>query len=132
MYFLAHFSSIILYLSILSRCKNVIFIFNRRYFVFQTSGANFSQDLLDFPNTVWKLQDYSITQILREIIVGELRVSKLCHFNTFRGSEFWLWIFALFEDWKIPIKQNLEPLKLQKQQIWNLYILQNWFHVKSM
>ena len=31
MYFLAHFSSIILYLSILSRCKNVIFIFNRKY-----------------------------------------------------------------------------------------------------
>ena len=37
--------------------------------------------------TVWKFHDFSITQILREIIVGEFRMSKNAIFGHFRGSE---------------------------------------------
>ena len=46
--------------------------------------------------TVWKLQDFSVTQILREIM--SICNVKICHFNTFRDSVSWfVWIFALFE-----------------------------------
>ena len=35
---------------------------------------------------------------------------KICHFNTFRGSEFWiLCIFALFEPWNLPNYQIHGP-----------------------
>ena len=34
-------------------------------------------------------------------------MSKNCHFNTIRGSEFWfLWKFALLEDLNLPNQQN--------------------------
>ena len=43
---------------------------------------------------------------------------KICHFNTFTGSEFWFpWIFALFEGWNLPNRQNPKPLKWHKWQI---------------
>ena len=44
-------------------------------------------------STVWKIQDFSVTQILREIKIGKSAI--LGHFG---GSEFSLFIiFALFE-----------------------------------
>ena len=51
-------------------------------------------------HTVWKFHDFYISQILREINVGNSTFykCKICHSNTFRGSEFcFLGIFALFE-----------------------------------
>ena len=36
---------------------------------------------------VWKFQDFSVTQILREIKIGESRV-RICHFNKLRSFEF--------------------------------------------
>ena len=48
---------------------------------------------------------------------GGFKECKICHFNTFRGSEFWfLRIFALFEGWHLPNEQNSQPLKWQKRQ----------------
>ena len=37
---------------------------------------------------MWKLQDFSVTQILREINLGESRSSKTAVFAIFWGSEF--------------------------------------------
>ena len=31
-----------------------------------------------------------ISQNLREIHFGDCRIGKMCHFNTFRGSEYWV------------------------------------------
>ena len=39
-------------------------------------------------NTVWKFQDFSVTQILREIKVGESRSSKTAFFATFKALNF--------------------------------------------
>ena len=56
-------------------------------------------------------------------------------FNTFRGPEFWfLWIFALFRTfWRLKFTKltNSELQNGKKQQFYNLWILQNWLHVKS-
>ena len=42
---------------------------------------------------------------------------KICHFNTFRGSEFWfLWIFPFFKGRNLTKRQNSEPQKWQKRQ----------------
>ena len=38
--------------------------------------------------TVWQLQNFSDTHILREIKIGESRVSESAIFYKFRGSEF--------------------------------------------
>ena len=38
--------------------------------------------------TVWKFQNFSITQILREIKFWGLWKCKICHFNAFRCSNF--------------------------------------------
>ena len=57
---------------------------------------------------------------------------KISHFTTFRGSEFWfLWIFALSEDWNLPNEQYSQPLKWQKRYFLHCKNPQNWFHVKS-
>ena len=59
---------------------------------------------------------------------GESRSSK-----TYKGSEFWsLWIFAPFESWNSPNKQNSKALKGQKMAVLELQEFQNWFHVKSL
>ena len=53
--------------------------------------------------------DFTWNQFLR------FQKHKICHFNTFRGSEFWfLWICALFVGWNLPNEQSSQPLKWQK------------------
>ena len=48
--------------------------------------------------TVWKLKNFSSTQILREIKVFWIFRLKMCHWNTFIGSEFWfVRFFALLK-----------------------------------
>ena len=61
--------------------------------------------------------------------LGIVEVKK-SHFNTFRGSGFFLWIFALFQNWNLPNWQNSEVLKLLKWQFLSFKILQNGYHVK--
>ena len=40
------------------------------------------------PNTVWKLHNFPVTQILREIKVGKFRVSKTTTLKDFRALNF--------------------------------------------
>ena len=57
---------------------------------------------------------------------------KICHFNTFRGSELWFWwFFALFERSNFPNEQYSKPLNMLQWQIMQFENPQNWFHVKS-
>ena len=69
-------------------------------FFFVLGSLNGLYHLGDTYNTVRKLLNFSVTQILREIKVGEFRVLKYANFDTSRASGFWffLWIYALFED----------------------------------
>ena len=51
---------------------------------------------------------------------------KICHFSTFRGSEFWFFTFlALFGDWNLSQPQNSEPLKIAKKAVLGLLNSQN-------
>ena len=64
--------------------------------------------------TVWKLHNFTITQILREIKMNEYRISKILHCNQFRGYSFWIsWNFSLFAGWNFPNWQNSELLEWQ-------------------
>ena len=48
--------------------------------------------------TVWKLQNFSVTQILREIKVSKSRISKSAIYKHWEVLDFHLlWFFALFE-----------------------------------
>ena len=64
---------------------------------------------------MWKLQDFSATQILREINLREYGSSKIAFFCNFRGSEFCQ--FGEFQPSK-SVKHhrniNSEPLNLLK------------------
>ena len=60
---------------------------------------------------MWKFQDFSVIQILREINFGESRSSKNAVFAIFRGSEFsYFGNFWLSKSEKINENQNSEPL----------------------
>ena len=57
-----------------------------------------------FNSTEWKLQNFSVTPILREIKISESRVSK---------SAILTYLESL-ESQDLPIGQNSEPLNLKK------------------
>ena len=44
---------------------------------------------VEITESVWKFNNFSATQILREIKFGNFTFPEIYHFNTFRGSEFW-------------------------------------------
>ena len=59
---------------------------------------------------MWKFQDFSIIQILREIDFGDCTSFNYCQFGNFRGSEFW---FGKFQPWKSAIiHENLKSKHL--------------------
>ena len=65
---------------------------------------------------MWKFHDFSVTQILREIIVGESRSSKTGVLCSFRGSEFcYFGKFQPSKSAKIHKNQYSEPLSLLKK-----------------
>ena len=64
-------------------------------------------------NTMWKLQNFSVTHILCEINFGNPRseiLAILAHFETLNFD--CLWILALFEGWNLPNQQNSKPPKI--------------------
>ena len=63
------------------------------------------------PFTVWKFQDFSVTQILREIIFGESRRSKTAVFAIIEALKMIDSVyFSLQKVQKFIKHQNLEPL----------------------
>ena len=82
-------------------------------------------------NTVRKLLNFTVNQILREIKIGEFRVSKSANFDTFRASGFRFFMnFCIF--WRLyvfeQIKTKFRGLKRAKNALPNSPIS---FHVKS-
>ena len=77
--------------------------------------------IFSFRSDVWKLQNFSVNQILREIKVCRSRESQNLQFNTLRSSEFWdLWLFPLIEGWNLPKWQKSEPPKMAKITVFQL------------
>ena len=72
--------------------------------------------------TVWKFQDFLSFRFYVKSILGIIHTSsKIALSCSFRGSEFgFLWIFALFEGYNIPHKQNSEHLKWQTRAVLQL------------
>ena len=68
---------------------------------------------------MWKIQNFSVIQILREIKIGRYRVSKSAIlFDTLRGSLDFQELLPLCEaEIYTPNQQSLEPLKWQKWQV---------------
>ena len=49
-------------------------------------------------NKVWRIQDFSVNQILREINFGEYKKLEKCRFSNFKGPEIMIWVnFSLQE-----------------------------------
>ena len=63
--------------------------------------------------TVWKCQDFSVIQILREINFGESRSSETAIFRNFRGSLNFAYLLA-FKSEKNLKNQNSEPVNVLK------------------
>ena len=83
-------------------------------------------------SVVWTFQNLSVTQILREIKVGEIRVWNMPfeHFERIWSLTFMN--FRTFCRLKFTKSINFRTHKAAKRRFWNFSILQNWFHVKSM
>ena len=55
---------------------------------------------LFFVSSVWNIQIFFCHPVFTWNQSWLIQSIKICNFDTFRGSEFWfLWIFALFENW---------------------------------
>ena len=68
--------------------------------------------------TVWKFQNFFVTQILHETNIGEFRSCKIAIFGYFRGSEFWqIGKFQPSKSAKIHKKQYSVPPNVLKWQI---------------
>ena len=63
---------------------------------------------------MWKFQDFSVTQILREIIFGESRSYESATFSNCKGSELYLFGGKSSKSTKIHKNQNSEPLNALK------------------
>ena len=71
--------------------------------------------------TVWKFQDFCITQILREINCGDFWSTKWAILTYLETLNFYfLWIFALFECWNWPKEQNSQVPKMAKMAVFAL------------
>ena len=82
--------------------------------------------------TVWKLLDFYVIQILREIKFGESRSFKTAVFALYGTLDFvYLVNFSLQKVQKFLTNQNSEPLNVLKWQILHFKNPKNWFHVKS-
>ena len=71
-------------------------------------------------DTMWKLQNFSVIQIIREIKIGQSTVSKVAIFRHLQALNFdFLWNLAFFEGSNSPNEQNSdsEPIKWQKVAI---------------
>ena len=67
------------------------------------------------PTKVWKFQDFSITQILREINLGGSRSSKTAVLAILRALKSINWVnFGLQKNAKIHKGQTSEPLNVLK------------------
>ena len=62
--------------------------------MFQNAGKIRFESIISM--TVWKLPNFSVIQILREIIVGESRVSKSTILTNLEGLNFELYEFFHF------------------------------------
>ena len=84
--------------------------------------------------TVWKYQNFSATQILREINLWECRSSKsshYAHYVIFWGTEvIFPWYFAIFEGCKLP-ETKFRTSEITKMPVFQLPYSSNWFDVKS-
>ena len=70
--------------------------------------------------TMWKFQDFSITQILREINFEDSRMAKTAIFAILRAVNFVQMVnFSLKKSTKIHKNQNSEPLNVVKWLILN-------------
>ena len=74
---------------------------------------------------MWKFQDFSVTQILREINFGELRSAKSAILTHLEGQNFDFNDFLHFLNSEMGQINKIQPLKWQKRKFWNLSILQN-------
>ena len=71
-------------------------------------------------NTVWKFRDSTVTQILREINLGNVEILKM-PILLFLGSEFcWFGQFWSRESAKITTNQNSEPQNVIKWHVLRL------------
>jgi len=70
---------------------------------------------------VWKLQNFSVTRILRENNFGDSRSAKSAILTHLKALNFdFCVLFALFGGWKIPNQQNSKPLKWAKMAVLQL------------
>ena len=71
-------------------------------------------------STVWKFQNFSATNILREINFGEFWVSKISHFDSFRRSEFQFCKISTMKKCKNFKKSKSSPPKFVKRAIFEI------------
>ena len=67
-------------------------------------------------DTVWKLKNFSATQILREINFDPFEMSQKVQFSYFFGSDFWLWYISAVKHAQIHPNHNFECQKWSKLQ----------------
>ena len=84
-------------------------------------------------STILRSQNFRFGQILKlqshRFYINSKLSFRICHFSTFRSSEFWLlMIFCTF--WKLKITK-LKNSELLKWHIWHFLKPQIWFHAKS-
>ena len=76
-------------------------------------------------SAVWTFQDFSVTQILHESILEDLKVEKLLIFEILRALNFVLLVNFSLEDTKNDKKKNIEPLNVSKWRILPFFNPQN-------
>ena len=99
-----------------------------------SSGKSFGCGDVNLTLTSWSISDTLCSKSANLKIVHSVEISwffyhsdltwnqfmrfwkcKICHFNTFRGSEFWfLWICAHFDGWNYQINNIQSPYNCKK------------------
>ena len=63
-------------------------------------------------NTVWKFQDFTVIQILREINFAKCRSSKLAVFAIFGARILFIWYISAFKNCKKVIEFKIQSLEI--------------------
>ena len=84
-----------------------------------------------FRTTVWKFHDFSITQILREINVGDARNAKSAISIHSEALNLDFYKFLHFLKTEIYQIDKIQSPKMVTTAVLDIEALQNWFHVKS-
>ena len=77
-----------------------------------------------------EISKFSVTQILREIKIGESRVTKSAILTYSEALNFHFFIFCTFWSQKSTKLRKFSPSNGEKRQFYNFSFFQNWFHAK--